>query len=261
MAQISESVVDVADAQLTLIRAGSGKPLLILHDELGYTGWMRWNEALSKNHELVIPLQPGFGASPRQDWIMSYRDLGGFYQRVIRELNLGKVNVIGFSAGAYIAAEMAAANPDIFNKMVLVAPLGLKPLQGEIMDMFAFTIKTHLIHTVWNTEAPEFAEIYGGGMSPEQFELFEDARSESTRLGWEPYMYNPSLGHLLKGIGQLPTQLVWGVKDDFSPRGCIDAYKQAIPGAQIAEIAEAGHRPEIENADAFIAAVKGFLDT
>ncbi|MBV1878464.1 MAG: alpha/beta hydrolase [Pseudomonadales bacterium] len=259
MALTSEAVVDVADTQLTMIRGGSGKPLLILHDELGYTGWMRWNEALSNDHELIIPLQPGFGHTPRLDWIMSYRDLGCFYQRVIRELKLGPIDVIGFSAGAYIAAEMAASNPDLFDKVVLVSPLGLKPLEGEIMDMFCLTIKTHLLHTVWNTEAAEFAEIYGGGMSPEQFELFEEARSESTRLGWEPYMFNPSLGHLLKGIGDLPTQLVWGVYDDFSPRGCIDAYKQAIPGAKINDIADAGHRPEIENPDAFIDAVAGFL--
>ena len=30
-------------------------------------------------------------------------------------------------------------------------------------------------------------------MTPEQFELFEDARAETARLGWEPFMFNPSL--------------------------------------------------------------------
>jgi hypothetical protein len=35
-------------------------------------------------------------------------------------------------------------------------------------------------------------------MTPEQFEAFEDARAETARLGWEPYMHNPSLPYLLK---------------------------------------------------------------
>ena len=42
--------------------------------------------------------------------------------------------MIGFSAGAYIAAEMAAACPDLFDRMVLVGPLGLRPTEGEIFD-------------------------------------------------------------------------------------------------------------------------------
>lgn len=259
MAQETEQTIKAGGAELTVVRGGSGRPLVIFHDELGYTGWMSWNEALAAERELIIPLQPGFGKTPRLDWIMNYRDLGGFYQRVLRDMNLGQVDVIGFSAGAFIAAEMAASNPDIFGKMVLVGPMGLKPEDGQIMDMFDKTIRTHLVLTVWNTEAPEFAKIYGGDMSPEQFELFEDARSETARIGWEPYMFNPSLGHLLQGVTDTRTLLVWGLKDDFTPRGCIEAYKKAIPSAQIAEIPEAGHRPEIENPDAFIRAVKGFL--
>ena len=30
-------------------------------------------------------------------------------------------------------------------------------------------------------------------MTPAQYEAFEDARTETSRLGWEPYMHNPSL--------------------------------------------------------------------
>ena len=37
------------------MRGGQGKPLLVLHDEMGYTGWMGWNEELAKSRELIIP--------------------------------------------------------------------------------------------------------------------------------------------------------------------------------------------------------------
>ena len=143
--------------------------------------------------------------------------------------------------------------------MVLVGPMGLKPAEDEITDFFALTIRRHLRATVADPDrTPEFAKIYGGEMTPEQFEAFEDARAETARIGWEPFMFNPSLPYLLRGV-KTPTLLVAGTSDELVPRGCIDAYRKAISGAQVAEIKGAGHRPEIENEAEFVQAVKKFL--
>ncbi len=259
MIQSTEEKLKVAGAELVMLKAGSGKPLLMLHDELGYPGWMTWNETLAHDRTLLIPLQPGYGKTPKLDWIISYRDLAGFYSQVLREMKLDPIDVIGFSAGGFIAAEMAAADPRIFSKMVLVAPMGIRPAQGEIFDIFPITIRTHLRSTVADPfKTPEFAKLYGGEMTPEQFEAFEDARAETARLGWEPYMHNPSLPHLLRG-NKTPTLLVWGSADHIIPRGCIDAYKQAISEAQVAVINDVGHRPEIENSAEFERVVTKFL--
>jgi len=259
VASFTEETVKAAGAELAVVRGGSGKPLLILHDELGFPGWMAWNEKLAQDRTLLIPLQPGFGKSPRIDWIRTYRDLGGFYSQVVREMKLDPIDVIGFSAGGFIAAEMAAADPKIFSHMVLVAPMGIKPAEGEIMDFFAVTVRRHLMATVADpANTPEYGKIYGGQMTPERFEAFEDARAETARIGWEPFMHNPSLSYLLRGA-KTPTLLVWGTRDKVVPRGCIDAYRAAIAGAQVAEIAGAGHRPEIENVAEFDRAVRKFL--
>ena len=133
----TENNVRAAGAEIAVIRGGTGKPLLILHDELGYPGWLSWNERLAQERALVIPLQPGFGHTERIDWIRSYRDLAGLYSQVIRELGAAPIDVIGFSAGGFIAAEMAAADPRIFSRMVLVAPMGIKPVDGEIHGYFS----------------------------------------------------------------------------------------------------------------------------
>ena len=89
----SEETVQVAGADLAMIKGGSGKPLLMLHDELGFPGWMTWNETLAHDRTLVSPLQPGYGKSPKQAWIRNYRDLGGFYSQAIRELLLADPGV------------------------------------------------------------------------------------------------------------------------------------------------------------------------
>jgi pimeloyl-ACP methyl ester carboxylesterase len=261
LANFIQETVRAADNELVLVRGGSGKPLLILHDELGYPGWMAWNDKLAQERTLLIPLQPGFGKTQRIDWIRSYRDLAGFYSQVLRELRLEPIDVIGFSAGGFIAAEMAAADPNIFSHMVLVAPMGIKPAEGEIMDFFAVTVIQHLLATVEDpANTREYRKIYGGEMTPERFEAFEDARSETARIGWEPFMHNPSLPYLLRGA-KTPTLLIWGTRDRVVPRGCIDAYRAAIVGAQVVEIEGVGHRPEIENLAEFDRAVRKFLAT
>ena len=107
MIKSTEEKLNVAGAELVMVKAGSGKPLLILHDELGYPGWMTWNETLAHERTLLIPLQPAYGKTPKIDWIRNYRDLGGFYSQVLREMKLDPIDVIGFSAGGFIAAEMA----------------------------------------------------------------------------------------------------------------------------------------------------------
>ena len=48
MTNWSEETVNVSETELGLIKGGSGKPLLIFHDELGYPGWMAWNAALAR---------------------------------------------------------------------------------------------------------------------------------------------------------------------------------------------------------------------
>src|SRR6266545_5807066 len=60
-----ESMVHVARTDLTLIKGGTGRPLLVLHEELGHPGWLRWHAALAQSHTLYIPRHPGFGTSPR----------------------------------------------------------------------------------------------------------------------------------------------------------------------------------------------------
>jgi len=53
--------------------------------------------------------------------------------------------------------------------------------------------------------------------------------------------------------------IVWGTRDGVVPRGCIQAYRQALSEAQVAEIEGAGHRPEIENEPEFERIIKKFL--
>ena len=236
----------------------TGKPLLIFHDELGYPGWMTWNETLAHERTLLIPLQPGFGKTPRLEWVRTYRDLAGFYSQVVRELKLDPVDVIGYSAGGFIAAEMVAADPRIFLKMILVAPMGIKPegeIDGYLSDHHAHAFAGDGIRSGRHARVSEIVRRR------------DDARAIRSVRG-RARRRRESDGSLTCTIRRCRTccagpqrPLSWcGERDRVVPRGCIDAYQRAIAGAHVATIENACHRPEIENSTEFVRVVSRFLN-
>jgi len=257
--QWHQDTVKVDGTDLAVIKGGSGRPLLVLHEEMGHPGWLKWHTELARDHSLLIPLHPGFGITPRADWIWNVRDLAGFYARFVREQKLAPVDVIGFSLGGWVAAEMAANNQEQFRRMVLVGAAGIRPPQGEILDIFQLMAPAELAASVLDPDnTPEFDQLYGG-IGPAAFELWEDARAETARLAWVPYMHNPSLPHLLGVIDKLPTLIVWGREDGVVPLSAGEAYNKAITGSRLVVLDKCGHRPEIEQQAAFVREVKGFL--
>lgn len=258
--QWREEIVRVAGSDLIVVNGGAGRPLLVLHEELGHPGWLKWHQALAQKRTLLIPLHPGFGRTERAEWILNIRDMAGLYSRYLKENNLAPVDVIGFSLGGWIAAEMAAGNPGQFRKMVLVAPAGIRPPEGNILDFFQMMAPQQLLTSVRDpAETPEYDALYGGAPTPEQFEGFEEARAQTARLAWQPFMFNPSLPHLLALAAGLPTLLIWGKDDAVVPVSAARAYADSIPGARLVTYDKCGHRPEIERSAEFIREVEGFL--
>ena len=255
-----EGKTQVAGADLHIIQGGNGDPLLVLHDETGQTSPLRYAESLAQDFTLHMPAHPGFGVTDRLDWIMLVRDLASWYLRVIDELELGQVNLLGFSMGGWLAAEMACQSPKTFKKMALVAPMGIKPPTGEILDMFLIVAREYLEESILDTAAtPEYTSAYPEDASPEQIEIWEQAREESARLAWRPYMWHAALPQLLERLTDLPTLLVWGEQDGVIPISAGEAYQQAIKGSRLETIPNCGHRPEMEQTEEFTRLVRDFF--
>ena len=258
MAEFVQRTVKVAGNDISVIEGGEGRPLVVFHEELGHPGWLPWHREMAKSRKLIIPIHPGF-QSERIDFIRGVRDLACLYGFLMQDEKLLGADAIGFSLGGWIAAEMAVGNPNLFRRLALVAPFGIKPTEGYIMDMFPMTSADYLKASVADyTKTPDFDHLYGEA-SAAQFERWEDARTECARLGWEPYMFNPSLEHLLPGLTGLPALIVWGDKDKILPGTAPKAYARAMPKARLHTIKDAGHRPEFEKPDEFLAQLKEFL--
>jgi pimeloyl-ACP methyl ester carboxylesterase len=262
MAAVSttERLVDAAGITVELRRGGKGKPLFVIHGELGVPGWLDSFARLAEHYDVIVPSLPGYGRSTRPDWIMGTRDLAAWVTWLARDLDIATpVNVIGCSLGGWVAAEIATVAPQFIGKMVLVGAMGLKPDQGEIFDYFLDSGMTGLRRAFHRPdESAEFMRYWGKGLTPEETDLVEQHREMTCRIAWKPYMHSLTLRPLLGGV-RTPTLLVWGREDAITPLDSGEIYARAIPRARLVAIPNCGHMAEMEKPADFAEIVRNFL--
>ena len=257
----TETFVEAAGLRIQLRRGGDGPPLLILHGELGVPGWLSAYAQLAQHFTVYVPSLPGFGQSSRPEWIASVRDLAAWVSWFARDLKLpAPLPVIGSSVGGWVAAEIAIVNSALFSKLVLVAPAGVPPDDGQIIwDYFLHSTRDAFARAFADPAgAPEYARFYGEGWTPDDDRQAEWNREMAARLIWKPYMRSHTLSTLLGGVAT-PTLVVWGRQDAIIPVSVGERWARAIPGATARVLDRCGHAPELERPDEFVHTVREFL--
>lgn len=255
----TEEFVDVGDSRVQVLKGGSGEPLVVLHGAGGHQGWPRYARALADRYTVYIPSHPGYGQSERPDWLESMNDLACFYTWFMEQHGLDGARAIGFSLGGWLAAEIAVACRHAFSKLMLVDPIGIKPKDGEIADVFIIS-PAQVLELMFHDpkQAPEYDEIYPQEPTPEQQETAERNREMTVRLTWKPYAHDPRLPYLLARVN-IPTRIVWGRQDQLVPLECGQLYQKAIPGSELVVVDNCGHEPQIEKPDEFIKLALDFM--
>lgn len=252
----TEKVVEVAGLKVPVWSGGSGPPLLVLHDDIGQSGWSPLKERLARKFTVVAPTHPGYAGADIPEWARHPRDIAALHQWLIRDLKLDRPAVLGFGFGGWVAAEMATLAPRAFRKMVLVGAAGVKPDKGEIFDQF-------LVHGVDYVRAgfhdmAKFNALFGAQPDIDRLEAWEISREMTTRVAWKPYMFSHALPPLLRGC-DIPTLVVWGKEDRIVPLECGEAYARLLRDARLDVIPACGHLVGLEQPDRLAALVEGFL--
>ena len=258
-ASITEETIAVAGAEMQVLKGGSGDPLLILHDEMGQPGWLQVHEELARNYTVYAPSLPGFGVTDRLDWVMNVRDISTWMLWALEDMELSNLNVVGFSLGGWIAAEMATQSPQAFNKMALAAPAGILPPSGEILDMFLIVSKEFITAGVHDTAAAQFQTVCPDEPTPEQVEAWETAREEACRLTWRPYMHDRSLPHRLGRLKNLPSLIVWGRNDQVVPPSAGEVYNASIASSRLVTMENCGHRSDVDKPAELVGHLREFF--
>lgn len=255
----SREFIKLQEAKVEVQRRGkSGKPLLLLHSEDNYETTQPFVDELAKKYRVFMPRMPGFGRSTLPDSVMKIDDMSYIYLDLLDHYKLTDVNVIGFSVGGWLAAEMATKNCARLSKLVLVNPLGVKlggKYDRDIEDIYYRPfdyVKKLKFHD------PDKDPRVLTEMSDREAYLLARHRESTARMCWNPYFHNPSLKYRLNRI-TAKTLMIWGANDGLTKTSYGRAYAKRIPGSKFVTIPKAGHFPHIEQPDTFMKEVRGFL--
>ena len=255
----AEEFVQVAGGKVHLLKGGTGDPIVVLHHDIGNPGWIPFYDNLAQTNTVYVPSHPGYGQSERPTWMRSVRDLAVVHQWLIKDLNLGRVSLVGLGFGGWIAAEMATMAPRQFRRLVLVGAMGIQPAEGEIFDQALVSYLDYAKAGFYDLH--NFVRTYG--MAPDdvptdQLEAWDLNREMTFRIAWQPYMFSQTLPYLLGGV-ETPTLIVWGRDDLIVPVECAELYAKALPNARVELLNQCGHLVEMEKPDELAKLVKEFV--
>jgi pimeloyl-ACP methyl ester carboxylesterase len=248
--------VHVAGIALHLARAGTGAPLLVLHHDIGSPERLPFYDALAERFTVLRPSHPGYDRSARPDWMRGVRDIAVVYQSLLAARGAAGVSLLGLGFGGWIAAEMATMAPRGFHRVVLVGAMGIKPERGEIADQALLSYIDYV--RCGFADQAAFGRIFGAEPPTSTLEQWDLNREMSFRIAWKPYMYNPTLPHLLGGV-TTPALVVWGREDRIVPLECGERYAKALGQARLEVVEGAGHFVEMEKPEALASLVTRFV--
>jgi pimeloyl-ACP methyl ester carboxylesterase len=253
-------MISIAGIDLDLFERGQGAPLLYLHGGGGIALDIPFLEQLAQTRRVLAPSHPGFGRSSLPDWLDSIDDIVHVYLELMERLKLTRVDVVAFSIGGWIAAEMATKVPERISRLVLIGPVGVKtgkPDTLDVPDIFAMP-REKLDRLRFHDPANN--PIDPSKLSDEQLHIVARNSETLALLTWEPYMHNPKLRHRLHRL-TMPTLFLRGASDGIVSADYLERYAKLVPNARLDTIAQAGHLPHAEQREATLAKVLQFLNS
>jgi pimeloyl-ACP methyl ester carboxylesterase len=253
--------LEVAGRPATVFVGGAGAPVVLLHGGWGgaETHWSRVWDRVAEEALVIAPELPGVG-DRTQPGLGAIGDYAAWVEALLQARRLEAAVVVGNSFGAAIACALATRSPSRVRSLVLVNGVPFPRMPRIFARAAAFGPTRALMMRIfhYNSFSPR---------ARSQAFARPDALPDELRavFAGDPPQMDALLDALVRGgDGRWPstrTLLLFGDADRFPPTNPPAARKlQAkIPGAQLAFIPGAGHLPQLENPDAFLAALVPFL--
>ena len=249
---------------------GSGEPVVLIHG-IGHRR-EAWGEVPlllnARGHDVYVIDLPGFGSSPtpvRPDGY-SMRSHAEQFERLFRELGIGRPHVVGNSLGGAMVLEMAARG--IVASATALSPAGFFPphhLPNVAANLLFMKVGSHLpeeLHRRLNTHVwfrrLAFRSLY---THPEKVGV-EDAVGDTLNLrrskGFWPHFFRATF---LKFTGrvQVPTTIAWGDTDRLLLPSEARIARTRLPEATHVSLPDSGHCPQIDHPELVADVVTGTI--
>jgi pimeloyl-ACP methyl ester carboxylesterase len=242
-------------------RVGEGPPLVLVHGAASDSRtWRPQLAGLSDEFTVVAWDEPGAGRSSDVPADFSLADYADCLAALIGALDLGPAHVAGLSWGGTVAQELYRHHPELVATLLLVDTYaGWKGSLPE--DEVRIRVEgVRQISAAGDHFDPTLPGLFAGDPPAEFVPLLEamaaDVRPDSMRTALL-VMAEADQRDLLPRIA-VPTLLIWGERDGRSPLSVARQFEDAVPGAKLVVIPDAGHVSNLEAPEPFNEAVREF---
>ena len=257
------SHVNVGGHSVAYRRSGAGPALVLLH---GFTCdsrvWRTQLADLSDQFTVVAWDAPGAGLSSDPPDLFTITDWAACLAQFLDALRISRAHILGLSWGGVLAQEFYRLEPAGILSLILADTYA--SWKGSLSQT---VVAQRLARCMRESSLPpaEFAgrwvpEFFTDSASPdliaEMSEVVADFHPHGFRL-MAKSLADTDTTALLPGI-QAPTLVLWGEADQRSPMNVALQLQRAIPNAELAVIANAGHVSNMEQPEEFNAHVRHF---
>lgn len=242
---VRRSLTRMGNDRVHALHAGSGPPVVLLHGLAGSSAWWRHTiPALAQHFAVHAPDLVGFGRSRgvRGRSVHAYAASIGAW---LEQRGISRAHFIGHSMGGEIALHIAAGQPELVEKLVLVSAAGVpRPISLTQAARFLAEI---IPPRSWG--APHFLPRIA--LDTMRAGAFSVARAATNILRDD---VRPLLAQITA-----PTLLIWGTLDALTPVRDGEYMASHIRNARLTVFEGAAHMPMIDQSERFNAEVIGFL--
>ena len=237
--------VSLSSGELSYFAAGEGRPVVYLHPA-GGVRWTKVLDELAKSFKLHVPIMPGFDGTAAHAQVKSMKGLAALAGEFIEKIAGGPCDVIGCSFGGYLAAWLAAEQPQLVDHLVLECPAGFRtkgkgerPADSEALKKALFLHPEKL-----PPEAKTAEQEAGNRKMLQHYGSAADTDEELlARL--------PSIDKL--------TLILLGTADRMIPKESVQLLKSRLPHAYLVYIWDAAHAIEVDQPERMLAVLTSFL--
>ncbi len=246
---------------------GDGDAVLFLHAfPLNSHMWSGQVTALADRFRLVRPDARGFGASPpTEEDVLAMEQIADDAVAALDQIGIARAVVVGCSMGGYAALALVRRHPERVRALVLqdtrAGPDDDEARRGRLA--LAKRVQEEGTQPAVEAFLPKLLGKTSHARRPELVERVRHGIESASPRGISAALHGMAMRvdsrPMLGGIG-VPTLLIVGAEDTVTPPSESEAMQSAIPGSQLAVIPSAGHLSNLENPEAYEAALLAFLD-
>jgi pimeloyl-ACP methyl ester carboxylesterase len=243
-----------------VIIKGEGAPVVYLHGPFGQE-WDGFLDDLAKYRRVYAPANAGAQETDDLDQLDGFADLVLYYDDLFDQLGLERVDLVGHSFGAMVAAEYAATFRDRVRKLVLIDAMGLWHDDAPVADHLLVSPQNLVKLLYLDPSKPEVAAKLA---MPSEHEAMNAAIVDRFgALASTAHFIHPiperGLKRRLRRI-KAETLVLWGAQDALVPPSHAAEFAALIPNARVEMIQGAGHVPQIEQRKLVSEQLAKFLD-